>query len=66
MAPSASVEAPPSIAAISPTAIGRSGPVATGTGGALTVRVTVSVVVALATRESSVTVRVAVKVPGSA
>ena len=44
MAPSASVEAPPSIAAISPTAIGRSGPVATGTGGALTVRVTVSVV----------------------
>ena len=49
MAPSASVEALPSIAAISPTAIGRSGPVATGTGGALTVRVTVSVVVALAT-----------------
>ena len=60
IAPSASVEPPASSWAISPTAIGRSGPVATGTGGALTVMVTVSLALALATPESSVTVRVAV------
>ena len=59
MAPSASDEPRASRRAISPTAIGRSGPTATGTGGALTAMATVSLAVALATPESSVTVRVA-------
>ncbi len=59
MAPSASVDPVPSSRAISPTAIGRSGPTATGTGGALTVIATVSLACALPTPLSSVTVSVA-------
>src|SRR6478735_3938588 len=61
IAPSGSVEPSALSFATSPTAIGRSGPVATGTGGAFTTTEAVSLDCALATPESSSTVSVATK-----